>query len=84
MEINQLELSVLDLDLPTQALNTLRRNGIDTIGQLVAMDWRDVYDLRQMGYKSIRLIIEALGERGLKMDGWYDSYKEHPWYIRAA
>src|SRR3978361_1885125 len=48
-----LAMSIADLDLPVRSYNCLRREGINTVGELVARSEMDLMDIRNFGQKSI-------------------------------
>lgn len=55
------------LDLTVRAYNVLKREGVHTIAQLVQHSIDQLYDMRNMGWKSIEIIESELGKRGLKL-----------------
>lgn len=62
-----LKLTVDELDLPTRIYNSLRNGGIETIGDLLATPRKDLISMRNMGAKSITIIEEKLGEKGITL-----------------
>lgn len=62
-----LNLTVDELDLPTRIYNSLRNGGIETVGQLLKTQKKDLISMRNMGGKSISVIEEKLQERGISL-----------------
>ncbi len=62
-----LKLTVDELDLPTRIYNSLRNGGIETIQQLLAIPRKELINMRNMGVKSIKIIEEKLGEKGVSL-----------------
>jgi DNA-directed RNA polymerase subunit alpha len=62
-----LRLTVDELDLPTRIYNSLRNGGIETIAQLLNTPRKDLISMRNMGAKSIAIIEEKLGEKGISL-----------------
>src|SRR4249920_2593078 len=56
---------VEDLQLPLRAFNSLRREGIHTIGDLSARNEADLLTIANLGPQSIKEIKQRLAERGL-------------------
>ena len=55
------------LNLPVIVYNALKRNNIHTRGDLCAMTWRDLRDIRNIGDLSVRRIEAALASVGLSL-----------------
>lgn len=62
-----LALPIEDLDLQARSFNCLKREGIHTLGQLVARSREDLLDIRNFGKKSIDEIQEKLMSFGLTL-----------------
>jgi len=62
-----LKLTVDELDLPTRIYNSLRNGGVETIGDLLSTPRKDLISMRNMGAKSIAIIEEKLGEKGISL-----------------
>lgn len=62
-----LALPIEDLDLQARSFNCLKREGIHTLGQLVARSREDLLDIRNFGKKSIDEIQEKLMGFGLTL-----------------
>ncbi|MCY3022292.1 MAG: hypothetical protein NTW87_25045 [Planctomycetota bacterium] len=58
-----------NLDLPRRALTCLRKAGIETVGQLAAKAYRDMWRMPNCGRYTVRDIERALAARGLKLRG---------------
>ena len=64
---NLLKMTIDELDLPTRIYNSLRNGGIETIEQLLAAPRKELVSMRNMGGKSISVIEEKLGEKGISL-----------------
>ena len=62
-----LNLPVEDLDLSVRSYNCLKREGIHTVGELVARSEEDLLDIRNFGSKSIDEVKETLAGLGLAL-----------------
>jgi DNA-directed RNA polymerase subunit alpha len=62
-----LALAVEDLDLTIRSYNCLKREGIHTVGELVARSEADLLDIRNFGAKSITEVKEKLASLGLSL-----------------
>jgi DNA-directed RNA polymerase subunit alpha len=58
---------VEDLDLSVRSYNCLKREGIHTVGELVARSEEDLLDIRNFGTKSIDEVKETLAGLGLSL-----------------
>jgi carbon monoxide dehydrogenase subunit G len=58
---------VEDLELPVRAFNSLRREGIHTIGDLAARNETDLLAISNLGPQSVSEIKQKLAERGLAL-----------------
>lgn len=63
-----LKLTVDELDLPTRIYNSLRNGGVETIADLLSTPRKDLISMRNMGAKSIAIIEEKLGEKGISLN----------------
>ena len=59
------QLPIEDLQLPLRAFNSLRREGIHTVGDLAARNEADLLAINNLGPQSISEIKQKLAERGL-------------------
>ena len=64
---NLLNMTIDELDLPTRIYNSLRNGGIETIEQLLSTPRKELVSMRNMGGKSISVIEEKLGEKGITL-----------------
>ena len=62
-----LALAIEDLDLTVRSYNCLKREGIHTVGELVARSEADLMDIRNFGSKSIDEVKAKLNELGLSL-----------------
>jgi len=62
-----LSLPVEDLELSVRSYNCLKREGIHTVGELVARSEEDLLDIRNFGSKSIDEVKETLAGLGLAL-----------------
>jgi DNA-directed RNA polymerase subunit alpha len=61
-----LKTSLEELDLPVRLINSLRTGKIETIGDFLERDKKDILRMKNLGPKSISLVEEKLHEKGLK------------------
>ena len=62
---NMLDMPIEELDLPMRAYNSLKRNNIVKVGQLLQLKDEDLLRMRNFGKKSLDEIKERLAARGL-------------------
>jgi Bacterial RNA polymerase, alpha chain C terminal domain len=62
-----LGLPIEELGLPLRAFNSLRREGIHTVGDLSARNEADLLAIANLGPASVREIKQKLAERGLQL-----------------
>jgi len=72
-----LEMPIEDLDLPMRAYNSLKRNNIVKVGQLLQLSDDDLLRMRNFGKKSLDEMKDRLRMRGFMLpesdsDGDYD------------
>ncbi|WP_029090235.1 DNA-directed RNA polymerase subunit alpha [Brevibacterium album] len=72
-----LALAIEDLDLTVRSYNCLKREGIHTVGELVARSEADLMDIRNFGSKSIDEVRQKLGELGLNLKDSPAGYGEN-------
>jgi DNA-directed RNA polymerase subunit alpha len=58
---------VEDLDLSVRTMNSLRRGGITTVGELISKGEKELLSLRNFGQKSRQEVEERLAALGLKL-----------------
>ncbi len=64
-EIETMKLTVEELDLPTRIANALRKGGFETVADLTRSPKDEISRVKNLGGKSIDLIEEALGKKGV-------------------
>lgn len=60
-----MRMTVDELDLPTRIYNSLRNAGIETVADLLKTPRRELMTYRNLGAKSLTIIDESLGEKGI-------------------
>ena len=60
-----MNLSILDLDLSVRSYNCLKRSGIETIKDLTLKTLDEVQDIKNLGKKSLKEIIDKMEENTL-------------------
>jgi DNA-directed RNA polymerase subunit alpha len=66
---NMLEMPIEELDLPMRAYNSLKRNNIVKVGQLLQLSDEDLLRMRNFGKKSLDEMKERLRMRGFVLPG---------------
>lgn len=66
---NMLEMPIEELDLPMRAYNSLKRNNIVKVGQLLQLSDEDLLRMRNFGRKSLDEMKERLRMRGFTLPG---------------
>lgn len=61
------KLSVEEIGLPTRVANALVKAGYETVEALAAAKRENLIKVRNLGEKSIKIIMAALGEKGVKL-----------------
>lgn len=56
------------LDLSTRAYNSLKRNGVDTIQQLICYSHNELSNLHYMGRNTINEIVRRLSDKGYSLN----------------
>src|SRR3990172_3628999 len=59
--------SLEELDLPVRLTNSLKSGKVETIGDFLAKDRKDLLKMKNMGPKSINLVEEKLKEKGISV-----------------
>lgn len=62
-----LRATIEELELPTRVTNALLKEGIKNIGQILSLSKKELYQIKNMGIKSISLLEEKLNQRGFKL-----------------
>src|SRR5512141_1301811 len=80
---NMLDMPIEELDLPMRAYNSLKRNNIVKVGQLLQLKDDDLLRMRNFGKKSLDEMKERLRMRGFilpesESDGAYDDDGDEP------
>jgi DNA-directed RNA polymerase subunit alpha len=60
-----LKLTVEELDLPVRIANALRKSGFVTVADLMAVPRADLERVKNLGEKSLKMIVEVLKKKGL-------------------
>lgn len=63
-----MRLTVEELDLPTRIANALRKGGYKTVADLVSAKKADISKVKNLGGKSIEIVEEAVGKKGLSLN----------------
>lgn len=63
-------LPIEDMDFSVRSYNCLKREGVDTVGELVQKTEQDLLDIRNFGQKSIEEVKEKLGEMNLGLSDY--------------
>ncbi|WP_156759918.1 DNA-directed RNA polymerase subunit alpha [Microbacterium karelineae] len=67
MPVNELPLPIEDLDLSVRSHNSLKRHGIHTVADLVALSEAQLMSIRNLGQKSIDEVKDRLSSLGLSL-----------------
>jgi DNA-directed RNA polymerase subunit alpha len=65
----KVNMPVEELDLSVRTLNSLRRGGITSVGELLAKSEKDLLSLRNFGQKSMQEVQDKLISLGLNLAG---------------
>lgn len=63
------EQKIDNLDLSMRSYNCLKRAGIRTIGDLLELNYNDLFKIRNMGRKSMKEVLDKIHDLGLKFRG---------------
>jgi carbon monoxide dehydrogenase subunit G len=63
----RLAIPIQELSLPVRSYNSLKGEGIDTVGQLVAHTQSELLAIKNIGERSVQEIEEKLGDLGLSL-----------------
>jgi len=66
---SRMAIPIQELNLPARSVNSLKGEGIDTVGQLVSRTDSDLLSIRNLGQKSVGEIEQRLGDLGLSLAG---------------
>ncbi len=64
---NELSMPIEDLDLSVRSYNCLKREGINTVSELVALSETQLMNIRNFGQKSVDEVKDKLTELGLSL-----------------
>ncbi len=67
LEADQLSLAIEELDISSRTTNTLKKLGIETIGELVQKTEEELKEAKSIGRKALKEIKEALAKIGLSL-----------------
>lgn len=62
-----LKMTIEELDLPTRITNSLKNGGIETIGQLLGTERKELLKIKNLGAKSLSMVEEKLREKGVAL-----------------
>ncbi len=62
-----LKMTVEELDLPTRITNSLRNGGVETIGQLLGTQRKELIKIKNLGVKSLIVVEAKLREKGVAL-----------------
>lgn len=60
-----MRLTVEELDLPTRIANALRKGGYATVRDLITADRDNIAKVKNLGEKSVDIVVAALEQKGL-------------------
>jgi DNA-directed RNA polymerase subunit alpha len=63
-----LKMLIEELDLPVRLENTLKKGGIETVGQLLGTPRKDLLKIKNFGAKSFGIVEEKLREKGVAVN----------------
>ena len=69
VDTGRLDMPIEDLELGVRAYNCLKRQGVNTVAQLVVLTEEDLMRIRNFGAKSIEEVKERLTKLGLSLKG---------------
>ena len=64
---SRMAIPIQELNLPLRSFNSLKGEGIDTVGELVARTQGDLLSIKNLGEKSVGEIEQRLGDLGLAL-----------------
>ena len=65
-KLKKLETSIDDLDFSVRAYNCLKRAGVNTLGDLTEKSELEMMKIRNLGKKSLKVVMDKVKEMGLK------------------
>lgn len=60
-----LKMRIEEFDIPTRIVNALAKGGIETVGQLMTTSKEDMMKVKNLGTKSLEVVLEKLNEKGI-------------------
>ena len=65
-----LDLPIQFLELSTRPFNSLERAGYHRVRDIVTLDQREIWKIRNLGTKGLHEIAQALWDRGIRESNW--------------
>ncbi|MBI1869372.1 DNA-directed RNA polymerase subunit alpha [Candidatus Gottesmanbacteria bacterium] len=62
-----MKMSIEELDLPTRIINALRNGGIETVGDLITYDAKQLAKIKNLGTKSLTIVEEKIKEKNVSL-----------------
>lgn len=62
-----IRMTLEELDLPTRIVNALRNGGLETVGDLITLDPKELTKIKNLGSKSLQIVEEKLNEKGVAL-----------------
>jgi len=75
---SRMAIPIQELNLPARSVNTLKGEGIDTVGQLASRTEGELLSIRNLGQKSVGEIEQRLGDLGLSLTGPEEAGRAQP------
>ncbi len=60
-----LKMRIEEFDIPTRIVNALAKGGIETVGQLMNTSKEEMMKVKNLGSKSLEVVLEKLNEKGI-------------------
>jgi carbon monoxide dehydrogenase subunit G len=73
---SRMAIPIQELNLPARSFNSLKGEGIDTVGELVSRTAGELLSIRNLGHKSVGEIEQRLGDLGLALADGGDGRQE--------
>jgi carbon monoxide dehydrogenase subunit G len=78
MPDSRMAIPIQELNLPARSVNSLKGEGIDTVGQLASRTESELLSIRNLGQKSVGEIEQRLGDLGLSLAGTAEAGRAQP------
>jgi carbon monoxide dehydrogenase subunit G len=75
---SRMAIPIQELNLPARSVNSLKGDGIDTVGQLASRTESELLSIRNLGQKSVGEIEQRLGDLGLALAGQAEAGRDEP------